>query len=180
MPADGNDLELPEYLKNHESINVDDDHLKRLIKEAFELFDHDGNGTVQPEELGTIMRYLGVFPSEKSVVESVLPEILGDEQFVRYEKFEPKMMEYMKSRKWEPDSADILWKAFKVLDVEGRGYIEADRMRELLTTEGIPFRDKEADGFMNNFTDGETNRVYYEQFAEALTKQVKQTAPNLS
>ena len=70
------------------------------------------------------MRYLGVFPSEKSVVESVLPEILGDEQFVRYEKFEPKMMEYMKSRKWEPDSADILWKAFKVLDVEGRGYMK--------------------------------------------------------
>ena len=32
-------------------------------------------------------------------------------------------------------------------------------MRELLTTEGIPFRDKEADGFMNNFTDG--RRIVY-------------------
>lgn len=34
----------------------------------------------------------------------------------------------------------------QVIDVEQKGYIEADVMRELLITKGTPFREKEMEG----------------------------------
>jgi hypothetical protein len=38
--------------------------LSRNIKEAFSLFDKDGNGTITSKELGTAMRSLGQYPTE--------------------------------------------------------------------------------------------------------------------
>ena len=40
---------------------VDDltDAQKAEFKEAFSLFDKDGDGTINPAELGVVMRYLG-------------------------------------------------------------------------------------------------------------------------
>jgi Ca2+-binding EF-hand superfamily protein len=34
------------------------------FKEAFSLFDKDGNGTITSKELGTAMRSLGQYPTE--------------------------------------------------------------------------------------------------------------------
>ena len=43
----------------------------------------------------------------------------------------------------------------KVLDTEKKGYIEAETMREILCTEGTPFRDKEIDGGFRSFMNGQ-------------------------
>ena len=50
-------------------------NLRKVIREAFNYFDKVGNATVSPEEIPTIMRYLGQFPSEQEVVEVILREI---------------------------------------------------------------------------------------------------------
>ena len=41
--------------------------LKQKIRAAFSLFDKEGKDCVVQEEVSTIMRYLGVFPSERKV-----------------------------------------------------------------------------------------------------------------
>ena len=51
------------------------ERLRKVIREGFGFFDKVGNATVFQEEVGTIMRYLGQFPSEQDVVEVVLREI---------------------------------------------------------------------------------------------------------
>ena len=43
--------------------NLTEDELSEL-KEAFSLFDRDGDGTISAKELGTVMRSLGQNPSE--------------------------------------------------------------------------------------------------------------------
>ena len=40
-------------------------------KEAFSLFDKDGNGTISTEELGDVMRALGQCATEKELVDMV-------------------------------------------------------------------------------------------------------------
>ena len=84
------------------------------------------------------MRYLGAFPSEKDMVESVLPDVGGggaarargggaggdaggaqvqeDEPtaFVTYEKFEKKMLEVLESGEFAPEGEDMLLQAFRV------------------------------------------------------------------
>jgi len=145
--------------------------LRARIREAFDLFDKEGKGTVIQEEVSTIMRYLGSYPSEKDMVEKVLPDIQEDEPtaFVTYEKLEKKLLEVLETGEYAPDSADVLLQAFRVLDPERKGYIEASRMEELLTTRGTPFREKELESFMSVAKDLETGNIYYEDYVAMLT-----------
>ena len=50
-----------------------------MIKDAFSYFDKIGNNTVQQDEVGTIMRYLGQFPSESDLKDIIIPELLDDD-----------------------------------------------------------------------------------------------------
>jgi calmodulin len=124
------------------------------------------------------MRYLGAFPSEREVVETVLPDMMEDEPtaFVTYEKFEKKMLEVMAQSLYEPDTDNILLAAFRAIDTDGNGYIDADRMRELLSTYGTAFRPKEIDGFMSRAKDMETGRVYYEDYIAMFIGEVEEMA----
>ena len=46
---------------------------KTKIREVFELFDKDKTETVVQEEVGTMMRYLGAYPTERQLVLDILP-----------------------------------------------------------------------------------------------------------
>ncbi|CAM9521315.1 unnamed protein product, partial [Heterosigma akashiwo] len=62
---------------------------KQKIKDAFSLFDKEKKFCVIQEEVSTIMRYLGAYPTEKAMVKEILPEIQDDEPtaFVQYDRF---------------------------------------------------------------------------------------------
>ena len=70
---------------------------------------------------------------------------------------------------WDPDTDDVLLQAFRTLDPERNGYIEAGRMRELLMSKGTALREKEIEGFMNVAKDMETGHIYYEDYIALLT-----------
>ncbi|OQR93072.1 hypothetical protein ACHHYP_02945 [Achlya hypogyna] len=122
-----------------------DAYLRAQIRGAFDMFDKDRKGCMQDDEPST---------------------------FVTYEKFEKKMLEVMYSHEYEPDSDETLMAAFRVLDPEKKGYIEADTMRELLLTKGTPFREKELEGFLHVAKDAETGKIYYEDYISLLTQEV--------
>merc|ERR1711862_666364 len=113
--------------------------------EAFSHFDKLNNSTIQQEEVATIMRYLGQFPSEQDVVEVILREIQDDDpsNAVSYDAFEKMMLACLMEREYDPDDSETLLAAFKVLDPDGRGWIETEKMREFLSAGAAGFREKE-------------------------------------
>jgi len=50
------------------------------------------------------------------------------------------MLKVLKEREYDPDDSETLLAAFKLLDPEGKGYIEVDMMKTFLEKEGIEFR----------------------------------------
>ncbi|KAE8913247.1 hypothetical protein PF005_g30416 [Phytophthora fragariae] len=153
--------------------SADDEAARKLrIRAAFDMFDKEKKGSVIQEEVSTIMRYLGAYPTEKDIIKKILPEMQEDEPstFVTYDRFEKKMLEVLYTNEYEPDADETLLAAFRVIDTEKKGYIEAEVMRELLTTKGTPFREKEMEAFLAGAKDPPTGRIYYEDYIALLTQ----------
>ena len=142
------------------------------IREAFDLFDKDKTDAVVQEEVGTIMRYLGAYPTERALVLDILPAMQNDEPtgFVSYARFEKKMLEILQTKQFEPDSSDIMLQAFKTLDSDNNGFISAEVLENLLTTKGTGFRPKELEAFLLIAKDSDTGNIYYEDYIALLTK----------
>lgn len=123
-------------------------------------------------QVGTVMRALGAYPTERALVLNILPEMQDDEPtgFVSYRKFEKTMLNILASKEWEPDSTDIILQAFRTIDQEGKGFISADVMEELLTSRGTPFRPKEIESFLAVARDPETGNIFYEDYVALLSK----------
>ncbi len=129
------------------------------------------------EEVPTIMRYLGVYPTEVALVKEILPSMQGDEPtaFVTYNKLEEHLLVLLREKTYEPDPEDILIQAFKTLDTEGKGYIEWDRMKEILTSMGAaPFRDKEVEQFQRVAMDIDSGHVFYEDYVAFIAQAEQQ------
>mmetsp|Transcript_21659 Transcript_21659/g.31522 ORF Transcript_21659/g.31522 Transcript_21659/m.31522 type:complete len:163 (+) Transcript_21659:162-650(+) len=147
---------------------------QRKIRETFDLFDKEKSDSVINEEVGTIMRALGAFPTEKMLVKEILPEMQDDEPsgFVQYSKFEKVMLRILASKECEPDSGDLLLQAFRTIDTNNTGFISADVLEDLLTAKGTPFRPKELEQFFQIAKDPETGNVYYEDYIALMTKKL--------
>eukprot|EP00937_MAST-01D_sp_MAST-1D-sp2_P003629 g3629.t1 len=147
------------------------------IHEAFALFDKDKKGVVIQEEVPTIIRYLGAYPSEKEIIRDLLPEMQPDEPvgFVAYEKFEVSMLTLLSDDdKYEPDDDDSLRQAFLALDKERNGYVSADTLSTLMTTKGTPFRQKEIEAFLQVAKDPDTGRIYYDDYIATLAEEAQE------
>ena len=139
-------------------------------KEAFAIIDPDGKGYVKNTEISYIMRYLLQFPSEAQVRDYIIVKLEDDEpcDFIKYEKFEPYMVNVLMTNEFEPAPAEHLLAAFRILDPQGKGRIRRDVIEELLTTQGIALRPKEFETFINNAIDKQGQHIEYEDYVAKL------------
>lgn len=89
-----------EYIKNvislsYSVVTINND-LERRIADAFEVFDHGGNKTIDVREVGTIVRGLGSCPTEAEIQEIIVA--LEDHQtpgIVHLAKFLPYVAQFI-------------------------------------------------------------------------------------
>ena len=67
------------------------------------------------------------------------------------------------------DSEDKLLRAFRTLDPDNKGYIEAEKLRNLLTTHGERFSQEEIDDFLSFASDSESGLMHYEDYVMQVT-----------
>ncbi|KAK2497743.1 hypothetical protein MC885_007895 [Smutsia gigantea] len=101
------------------------------IREAFSLFDKDGDGTITTQELGTIMRSLGQNPTEAEL-RGMVGEIDHDSSgTVDFPEFLGMMAKQMQGR----DSEEEVHEAFRTFDKHDNGFVSAAELRHLMTTQ---------------------------------------------
>ncbi|PKU48042.1 ef-hand calcium-binding domain-containing protein 2 [Limosa lapponica baueri] len=143
--------------------------LEKKIMEAFEVFDHECNKTVDVREIGSIVRSLGCFPTEAELHE-LLARVEEEEPtgYIHLEKFLPVMTKVLLDRSYRPIPEDVLLHAFEALDENKCGYITKEDLVKYLTEEGEPFTQEEMEDMLSAALDPETNTVRYRDYVSMM------------
>nr|ABF21065.1 calcium sensor cameleon D2cpv [synthetic construct] len=135
------------------------------FKEAFSLFDKDGDGTITTKELGTVMRSLGQNPTEAEL-QDMINEVDADGNGTIYF---PELLTMLARKMKDTDSEEEIREAFRVFDKDGNGYISAAELRHVMTNLGEKLTDEEVDEMIREADIDGDGQVNYEEFVQMMT-----------
>ncbi|KAA3474210.1 red chlorophyll catabolite reductase, chloroplastic-like isoform X1 [Gossypium australe] len=129
---------------------------RQEIKEAFELFDTDGSGTIDAKELNVAMRALGFEMTVEEIKQMIADVDRDGSGAIDFDEF----VHMMTVKIGERDTNDELMKAFQIIDQDNNGKISVQDINriskdlgELLSQKEIQDMIEEAD----RDCDGEVN-----------------------
>ncbi|MCJ1253019.1 hypothetical protein MMC24_000826 [Lignoscripta atroalba] len=140
------------------------------FKEAFSLFDKDGDGQITTKELGTVMRSLGQNPSE-SELQDMINEVDADNNgTIDFPEFLTMMARKMKDTDSEDEIRECLCfrEAFKVFDRDNNGFISSAELRHVMTSIGEKLTDDEVDEMIREADQDGDGRIDYNEFVQLM------------
>ena len=97
-------------------------------REAFGMFDKNGDGTITINELGTVMKSLGTNPTNAEL-QDIINEVDADGNGkLEFDEFCNLMARQMKDANQEEE----LKERFKLFDRDGNGVIDRDELRTVM------------------------------------------------
>ncbi|XP_022849765.1 calmodulin-like protein 8 isoform X1 [Olea europaea var. sylvestris] len=152
------------------------------FKEAFSLFDKDGDGCITIEELATVIRSFDLNPTEKEL-EEIINEVDSDGNgTIEFAEFLNLMANQIKIKYvhicikskraffyQEDDAEEELKEAFKVFDKDQNGYISANELRHVMINLGEKLTDEEVDQMIREADQDGDGQVNYDEFVQMMT-----------
>ena len=118
------------------------------LKEAFQLFDRDGDGTISTDELGIVLRSIGQNPTDQEINEMIAEVDDDNNGYCEYDEF----LLLMSKKINEGQMDEEMMEAFKTFDNTGKGYISKKDLarvlkhyNEILTEEEVTLMFNETD-----------------------------------
>lgn len=141
----------------------------RELREAFRLFDKDGDGSISTDELSTVMRNLGQFPSSDELDMMIKEiDIDGDGTF-SFEEFVQVMANMGGiSETSEEDEEEELRQAFRVFDQSGCGFITSSDLRAVLQCMGEDWTEDEIDDMIAEVDIDGDGRIDFDEFIACM------------
>nr|KAJ3420125.1 hypothetical protein HK105_006063 [Polyrhizophydium stewartii] len=139
------------------------------FREAFALFDKDGDDTITTKELGTVMRSLGQNPTEAELQEMINELDADGNGTVEFDELMAMMTRKMKEIDFEEERRE----AFKMFDKDGNGFITAAELKIVMTNIGEKLTDEEIDEMIREADEDGDNQVSYDEFVKIIMPEAK-------
>jgi len=128
------------------------------LREVFDYFDKEKKGQLTPKDVMLLFRTLG-----EDINEQQASNLCGGGS-LSYSSFLQN-----RQQKWAAQQAgDILRHAFSILDWSGQGYIEANDLRRLLTSQGERLSQAEVEDLIRDAGGGQ--QIDYSAFVETMIR----------
>ncbi|KAI8474007.1 MAG: caltractin-like protein [Monoraphidium minutum] len=139
---------------------------KQEIREAFDLFDTDGSGTIDAKELKVAMRALG-FEPKKEEIKKMIQDIDKDGSgTIDFEEF----LQMMTAKMGERDSREEIIKAFKLFDDDNTGRITFKNLKRVAKELGENLTDEEIQEMIDEADRNGDGEVDEEEFYRIMKK----------
>ncbi len=134
------------------------------LKEAFELFDTNGDGTISREELKEALRLFGQKPTDNQV-EDMIKEVDKDGSgSIEFPEFSVLMGKHVK----EKDTEVELKAAFNYFDLDGNGFISPLELKQVLAKFGADYTDDEVEDIIREGDQDGDGRISYQEFLDIM------------
>merc|ERR1711916_397332 len=139
---------------------------KQEIKEAFDLFDTDGSGTIDAKELKVAMRALG-FEPKKEEIQKMISDIDKDGNGdIDFEEF----LGMMTAKMGERDSREEILKAFRLFDDDETVKISFKNLKRVAKELGENMTDDELMEMIEEADRDGDNEINEEEFFRIMKK----------
>ncbi|KAL7549138.1 hypothetical protein ACHAWF_012407 [Thalassiosira exigua] len=139
---------------------------KQEIREAFDLFDTDGSGTIDAKELKVAMRALGFEPSKEEIRKLISQIDKDGSGTVDFNEF----LTMMTTKMGERDSREEIIKAFRLFDDDETGKISFRNLKRVAMELGESITDEELQEMVDEADRSGTGEVCQEDFVRIMEK----------
>lgn len=133
------------------------------LQEAFNLFDTDGSGTIDSEELKHAMKQLGYEQKNKLVYQMIENMKQGEMDFDAF-------LDMMTARISDSDSRDDIAKVFGLFDEDGTGYISQSNLARVAKELGETMTEAELKEMIDRADLDGDGVISQDEFFNIMTK----------
>ncbi|THU56291.1 hypothetical protein C4D60_Mb11t15730 [Musa balbisiana] len=150
-----------------DSVKLDDEQLGEL-REIFRSFDRNKDGSLTQLELGSLLRAIGLKPSNDQLESLIHRADTNSNGLVEFSEFVSLVSPELIAAK-SPYTEEQLRRLFKMFDRDGNGYITAAELAHSMAKLGHALTASELTGMIKEAdTDGD-GRINFQEFAQAIT-----------
>jgi centrin-1 len=136
------------------------------IREAFNLFDTDGSGTIDPKELKAAMQSLG-FEAKNQTIYQMIGDIDKDGSGeIDFEEF----LDMMTAKMSDKDSREDIMKVFNLFDDDQSGKISLRNLKRVAKELGETMTDAELLEMIERADNDQDGEINFEEFYSIMTK----------
>lgn len=156
---------IPTSSKSRPGIN--EEEIEEL-REAFELFDTDGNGTIDPNELKSAMKSLGLEAKNHTVYQMISDIDKDGTGDIDFDEF----LDLMTVKLGDSDSEQDVRKVFDLFDDDKTGYITIQNLKRVAKDLDENMSDAELLEMIERADSDQDGQINFEDFYSIMTKKV--------
>ena len=139
---------------------------RQEIKEAFDLFDTDGSGTIDAKELKVAMRALGFEPKKEEIRKMIADADRDGSGVIDFSEFLDMMTQKMAER----DPREEMLKAFRLFDDDETGKISFKNLKRVAKELGENMTDDEIQEMIDEADRDGDGEIGEEEFMRIMKK----------
>lgn len=136
------------------------------IKEAFDLFDTDGSGSIDPKELRAAMQSLGFEAKNQTIYQMITDLDKNKSGNIDFDEF----LDMMTARMSDRDTREDINKVFRLFDEEGSQTITVKNLRKVARELGETMSDEELMEMISRADSNGDGAVTMDDFYNIMTK----------
>ena len=151
--------------KKFERPGLTEDEIEE-IKEAFDLFDTDGSGTIDPKELRAAMQSLGFEAKNQTIFQMISDLDKNKSGSIDFEEF----LDMMTARMSDKDTREDISKVFRLFDDDTSGSITLRNLRRVAKELGETMTDEELQEMIDEADRDGDGEVSQDEFIRIMEK----------